>query len=610
MSVLSKLGVLAATVALATPVLTAPAEAAPPNPQPKTEAELCAGLQRVALAGIDQCTRGPEVIPYADLSAKAQPLPKSVAEATMAANAIVCDGNGTSGKRVQVLYARESQQASRLQHYLPSFRAWAHEIDAAFNDSAFQTGGSRHVRYVTDAVSGGCQVNVREVVVPTGQLDNWDKMVTALQSQGYRDNTRKYLVFADVQKVCGVATLYGDDRPGLDNANNTNTGYARVDASKGCWGFNAAAHELGHTLGAVQSSAPNYNGHCTDEWDLMCYGSDTRVVCADKDNDRLLDCNKDDYFNTNPPAGSYLATHWNLANSDWLIKSATPDPRPGPRHGQVYEFVNPATGEAIDVANGSVDNLADLSHRPRSGAKSQQWRFLYETGWQLQNVNSGKCADSAYSGTAPGTKVLQYTCNSQDGMRWTLHPLGGDLYGIVNTLSGLGITDGGPHPAALVQQPFTGAATQQFQLRPVTVANGIYRIRSELGKDLDVVNCQSQNGADVRMWDRVAGSPCQRWQFTALDGNLFKVIDGNTGKALEVAGCVTTNAQPVQLWDYLGTGCQQWRINALSNGAYQLLGAASGKSLDVAGCNPAAGADVIIWPFHGGACQRWYFDPV
>jgi hypothetical protein len=126
--------------------------------------------------------------------------------------------------------------------------------------------------------------------------------------------------------------------------------------------------------------------------------------------------------------------------------------------------VNPATGGALGVA--SADNLAYVSRQPFSGEAGQQWRFQYATGWQLQNVSSSKCADSAFSGTTPGTQVLQYTCNGQDGMRWTLHPLGGDLYGVLNTLTGLAVTDAGSNQR-VTQQAFTGAAGQTWQLRRV-----------------------------------------------------------------------------------------------------------------------------------------------
>ena len=80
-------------------------------------------------------------------------------------------------------------------------------------------------------------------------------------------------------------------------------------------------------MGAVMCSSPNHTayGHCTDDYDIMCYndgpGTVLRIVCGDQAQDNRLDCNKDDYFNTNPPAGSYLATHWNTANNRFLLTS-------------------------------------------------------------------------------------------------------------------------------------------------------------------------------------------------------------------------------------------------------------------------------------------------
>ena len=63
----------------------------------------------------------------------------------------------------------------------------------------------------------------------------------------------------------------------------------------------------------------------------MCYDDDGAgpVVMANvclPEHEALLDCGDDDYFNTNPPAGSYLASHWNTANSSFLQDDAAPRP--------------------------------------------------------------------------------------------------------------------------------------------------------------------------------------------------------------------------------------------------------------------------------------------
>jgi hypothetical protein len=53
----------------------------------------------------------------------------------------------------------------------------------------------------------------------------------------------------------------------------------------------------------------------------MCYDDGTAAVITnscDQADEALFDCDNDDYFHTDPPAGSYLATRWNTARSSFL----------------------------------------------------------------------------------------------------------------------------------------------------------------------------------------------------------------------------------------------------------------------------------------------------
>lgn len=249
-----------------------------------------------------------------------------------------CTGTGSDGNRVQVVYAVEQGQPDRYAQVLPALQSFVADVDDTFAVSARETGGGRRVRWVEDA---NCVPVIAHVVLPAGSLGtnfygSPGSTVDAMQAAGYNAPDRKYLIFADAAALCGIATVIGDSAP-TGNANDGGYAeWARVDSS--CWpvqpGWHSvAAHELMHTLGAVQTTAPHataYN-HCTDEYEVMCYADGSGAVMqptCPSSHEPLYDCNHDDYFSTAPPAGNYLATHWNTASSSFLDTVPVMPPAP------------------------------------------------------------------------------------------------------------------------------------------------------------------------------------------------------------------------------------------------------------------------------------------
>lgn len=325
----------------------------------------------------------------------------------LAATATVCDGNGTSGKRVQVLYVRGDGQADRYNQYVGTFQSFADQIDAAFVEGAQRTGGMRHVRFVHNA---SCRTAVDNVVIPQSSMSSVDSITAALKARGYNRTDRKYLFYYD-NSGCGVAFgSGGDDRPGADNPFNSGPHYAALGT--GCWTWQASAHELLHTIGAVQRSAPHATayGHCWDDQDIMCY-NDGGVpnppggmvnVCAGA-SENQIDCNNDDYFHTNPPAGSYLATHWNSANSQYLIASG------GTGTGPVVGLAN----KCVDVDGSNSTSGTAIQLWTCNGSPAQSWT---KSGQTLRAL--GKCLDVTGSGTADGTPIQLWDCNGSGAQNW------------------------------------------------------------------------------------------------------------------------------------------------------------------------------------------------
>lgn len=252
------------------------------------------------------CTHGADGPSAAETPSQLQGLPP---------RPLKCSSSARDDFRVEVLYVRPQGTASRLGSLRQTFAGLAGGVDAVLGSSSEENGSPRAVRWL---MADDCSLVVRDVALAPGALDAYQSTVAALRRAGFTRVDRRYLVMADVDVMCGIAGIYQDDRgsPAQNHNNIYGPLFARVD--RGCWSVGVVAHELLHSLGAHQPAAPDSDGgfHCVQPGDLMCAGSEVAGVagCAGL----VVDCGKNSYFNVAPPAGSYLAARWNVADSAYL----------------------------------------------------------------------------------------------------------------------------------------------------------------------------------------------------------------------------------------------------------------------------------------------------
>lgn len=321
-----RLALLVAAVAL----LAACTDPAPDAPPPAVTAE-------VQIPGAPPAvTHGNDQLP---------PRPPQLAAQAPATAAWPCEGAGTEGRRVQLVYAHGG--GASVAAVRATLEGFVRQIEGMFLESARATGGERLVRMVTGPT---CGLSIVDAPVSASALGSFDQLITELRQQGLASDSRVYLAYTEGRAFCGIGTVYNDDRA-AGNTNDQFAQYARVD--RGCWDAATGAHELLHNLGAVQNSAPNATGglHCRDEADVMCYPDGApqgqmRQVCPPEAEDRL-DCGRDDYFSTAPSPTSYLGTHWNTADAGALVHSVAPTPTTTPPPPPSSTTLPPTTSTTV-----------------------------------------------------------------------------------------------------------------------------------------------------------------------------------------------------------------------------------------------------------------------
>ncbi|MFB7616031.1 RICIN domain-containing protein [Kitasatospora sp. NPDC056181] len=548
--------------AAAAPVaaLTPPADAQPP-----AAADLLKGGAPVLDAG-QKALLGEAATPAAGASAAPQQTPAA------GGSALVCEGDGSTGNRIQVVYVH-SPGNDRFAQYLPSFKKWAADVDVIYNASAQETGGVRHVRFVTES---DCTASVLNVQISDSEIQDFNASNRALAAQGFNRKDRKYMMFTDAKVYCGIGTFAGDERPGQDNLSNFGPSYGRTDS--GCWGGSTAAHELGHNLGAVSNSAPNSSkaGHCVDEWDLMCYSDAPyypamKTVCPDNASDNRLDCHHDDYYNTNPAAGSYLATHWNVANNRFLIAGGGTGPNPTPTP-------TPTATPTRTPSPTSTPSPTTPTPTATGSTTPSPTRTPSPTGTTTPGPTPTPTATPTGGNTAPAMTVSQITQNSAV-LSWTAVPSAAGYDVLLNGQS-----------VGTVRATVVGLV----RLAPGTSYTVAVAVR-------DAAGTVSQPGRAATFSTLADGGRPQ-------PGTRYTMVNGLTGQAADLWGSSLNDGTVAIAYQRTGYANQKWTFEDAGSGAVRIKSARSDKCLQLGG-GPVAGQYLAQQPCSGASSQKWVLTP-
>jgi hypothetical protein len=375
------------------------------------------------------CTAGPmleHMFTPAQLAGATDATAADVGSGATTSKIVNCLGDGTDGKRFQLVYARRANVTDRYATTAPKVRSWAATIDQTLQASAVKTGGQRQARWVTDQT---CSPTVLNITV-ANSVTTFPQLMDALEAQNLTSRNRKYLVAWDdsdtTDSFCGLGQSMPDDTAGPTNRNETQTLGPMIAALQPtCWTGAVAAHEIMHTLGAVQKGAPHASayGHCTDESDLLCYvdgpGTVTRQVCPSSQ-ESLYDCNDDDYFNVNPPTGNYLKTHWNPATSGWL----DPNPPPLPGYSPFASWAALVEREHRDVI-GRAPTVTETGTwvanlQTDQATRAQLVDSLRRSSENTTNVDPTARLYRAFLGRAPDASGLKFWIGRRRAGTWSL----------------------------------------------------------------------------------------------------------------------------------------------------------------------------------------------
>jgi hypothetical protein len=220
--------------------------------------------------------------------------------------------------RYHAVYMLPSDGPDRFSSMATSMQTDAFQASSLLESSygraiRFDIGTSCGPQYLDISVVRMPETTAQLAALAHGSSGTFDAVEHALDTAGFQTiqptdtledaaaRTRNYLVWLDAPAPsgsCGQATIYDDPSRGSGNLNNFGGKVAMVFRNGDAFcSSNAARHEIGHNLGALQPVAPHaFDGaHCNDAYeDTMCYTNSPLV--ANGERGKYFDYGNDDYW--------------------------------------------------------------------------------------------------------------------------------------------------------------------------------------------------------------------------------------------------------------------------------------------------------------------------
>ena len=143
------------------------------------------------------------------------------------------------------------------------------------------------------------------------------------------------------------------------------------------------------------------------------------------------------------------------------------------------------------------------------------------------------------------------------------------------------------------------------------IADGTYNIIGrQSNKALRAQDGQTDNGTNVVQYTLVPDWGSQRWSFTHLGNNVYRIINPRSQKSLDISGISTDLGANVQIWEYVGGANQQWRVESVGGSYFHLIATHSNQCVNVNGFSVDNNANIIQWDCGGGQNDDFSLVPV